>query len=149
MIFCNTSCFIVCGLRFRIIKLIQPAFIWSCPVFSRRPPCDYTKQSSTGRPMSELILAYDYWRTQPLSDLVKISDWIFATRITNLTLQDYCWVRKLHCSSTHSNCTECSLMLTAADMILTKGIVQFLETSVAQSDQESVCLRYAVYRASG
>ena len=73
--------------------------------------------------MSELILAYEHWRTQPLSDLVKISDRIFATRITNLTLQEYCWVRRLHCSSTHSNCTECSSMLIAADMILTEGIV--------------------------
>lgn len=63
--------------------------------------------------MSERILAYEHWRTQPLSDLVKIFDRIFATRITNLILQEYCWVRRLHCSS----------MLTAANMILTKGIV--------------------------
>ena len=73
--------------------------------------------------MSELILAYEHWTTQPLSDLVKISERIFATRITNLTWQEYCWVRRLHCSSTHSNCVECSSVLTAADMILTKGIV--------------------------
>ena len=29
--------------------------------------------------MSEHILVYEHWRTQPLSDLVKISDRIFAT----------------------------------------------------------------------
>ena len=74
--------------------------------------------------MSELSLVYEHWRTQPLSDLVKISDRIFAIRITNLTPQECCWVRKLHCSSTHSNyCTECLSMLTAADIILTKEIV--------------------------
>ena len=94
--------------------------------------------------MNELIPLYDdYWRVQPLTDFDKVSDQICVSRINNLTLQEYCSVRELHCSLTHKNCSECSCMLTAAKMVIDGGIVELSSAFRAAFPD----VKYSAYQA--
>ena len=58
-----------------------------------------------------------------MSDFTILSDGICVTKVTDLTLEQYCYVHRLHCLSYHvHDCLECSYTINAANMILQEGI---------------------------
>ena len=93
--------------------------------------------------MNELIPLYNFWRVQSLRDFNMVSEQICVSKITNLTLQEYCSVRELHCSLNHKDCSECSRMLTAARLVIDGGIVEL--SSVFRAAFPDV--KYSAYQA--
>ena len=60
---------------------------------------------------------------QSLSDYKMISEGIWISKVTTLTLKDYCNARKIYCLSKHNpNCTRCDCLLRAAQIILDNTI---------------------------
>ena len=60
---------------------------------------------------------------QSLSDYKIISEGIWISKVTTLSLKDYCNARKVYCLSKHNpNCTRCDCLLQAAQIILDNTI---------------------------
>ena len=60
---------------------------------------------------------------QSLSDYKTLSEGIWISEVTVLSLKDYCNARKLYCLSKHNpNCTKCDRLLQAAQIILDNTI---------------------------
>ena len=83
-----------------------------------KPPCSTT----AGRPLTELLDTYKQFLQQPLSDPIKVADGVWVSKVSNLTLKQYADACKEYCSLHHKkDCTKCTNLTKAADMILQNG----------------------------
>ena len=76
-----------------------------------------------GRPISELSTQYSYLEKTNLSDYITLTENIYASKVTGLTLSEYCKARRFHCINNHKKCSECNSMIHAAIIVLEEGIV--------------------------
>ena len=79
------------------------------------PPC---MSNCAGRPVSEPF--FNLIRSN-LSDYNTLSEDIYASKITGLTLTEYCRVRNFYCMNKHINCNECNCMIQAARIVTKKS----------------------------
>ena len=80
------------------------------------------------RPIEELIQTYKEQCTRALSDCIKVSESIYVSKCTGLTIKEYIDARKEVCQRTHTNgqC-ECAYMLQIASTILNEGFLLLKE----------------------
>lgn len=58
-----------------------------------------------------------------LSEYKTISSNIYSSKITELTLKEYCTARIFVCHNQHAKCTLCQPMIHAAELIMREGII--------------------------
>ena len=77
----------------------------------------------TGRPIHELLSIYEQSKKESLSEYITLSDSICVSKLSTLSLEEYCLVRKRYCMLHHNNkkC-DCCCIITAAEKILLEGI---------------------------
>ena len=83
---------------------------------------------NAGRPVEQLIQTYKEQCNQALSDCIKVSESIYVSKCTGLTLKEYIEARKEVCRRTHTKgqC-ECAPMLQVARTILNEGFMLLKE----------------------
>ena len=76
-----------------------------------------------GRPVNELITHYSNLVKSSLSEYNTATENIYTSKITDLTLCEYCKVRRFICMNKHKNCIEYNSMIHAAKLVIEEGIV--------------------------
>ena len=85
------------------------------------PPC---ADGGTRRPLSELLRIYRKNCNSTYSEHTKLSQYVYVSNYNELSLVEYCQVRRLYCQTYHTtmSCTNCSTMIQVSRYIIDHGL---------------------------